>query len=352
MRIERVSAAAYKVPTATPEEDGTFDWDATTAVIVHVEAGGEVGAGWTYSGTAAVTVITDLLCDVLIGRDHREITALWEDMRRACRNVGIAGLVMQAISAVDIALWDLAGRCLGAPVHELLGDAGRPVDIYGSGGFTNLTPAQLTEQVDAWKAAGCRAMKIKIGRDDDRDLERINQVHRRAPGAALMVDANGAYTRGHARRMGHLLDELGVTWFEEPVSSDDVKGLALLRSALRCDVAAGEYVSDAYGAAALVGAVDCLQLDGTRCGGYTGFRAAAAVAGAHGLDVSAHCSPALHASLAAVGNLRNIEWFVDHARLEPMLWVGVPAAADGRVAPNAAPGHGLRLRPEAEEYRL
>lgn len=301
VRIDRVTATSYRVPTATPEQDGTLDWDATTAVVVHLAAGDDEGVGWTYSGTAAHTVISDLLTDVLVGRDPAGVTALWEDMRRACRNVGIRGLVMQAISAVDIALWDLAGRRAGRPVHKLFGADGAAVPIYRSGGFTNLTERQLADEIAERQAAGCQAMKIKIGRDDARDRERIEQVRGVAPGVELMVDANGAYTRGRAGRMGHLLDELGVVWFEEPVSSDDVEGLALLRAGLRCDVTAGEYVSDAYG---------------------------------------------------GVGNLRHVEWFVDHVRLEPMLWVGVPRAADGTVAPNAAPGHGLRLRPEAEEYRL
>jgi L-alanine-DL-glutamate epimerase-like enolase superfamily enzyme len=168
-----------------------------------------------------------------------------------------------------------------------------------------------------------------------------------------MVDANGGYRVGQARRVGHDLDELGVTWFEEPVSSDDPDGLALLRRTLRCDVAAGEYAADLYDAAALLPAVDCLQLDATRCGGYTGFLRGATLAAAHNLDVSAHCAPALHAPIAvAVPNLRHVEYFADHARLEPELFDGVARAEAGalHLVP-AALGHGLTVAAGAERHR-
>jgi L-alanine-DL-glutamate epimerase-like enolase superfamily enzyme len=165
-------------------------------------------------------------------------------------------------------------------------------------------------------------------------------------GVEVMVDANGGYDRGQARRMGAAFDDLGVTWFEEPVTSDDLDGLAAVRAAVRCDVAAGEYASNGYDAAALCPVVDCLQLDVTRCGGYTGWRAAAAVAAAAGLDVSAHCAPSLHLPItAAVPNLRHVEWFADHARLEPELVDGVPAVIDGALRlDRSAVGHGMRLR--------
>jgi L-alanine-DL-glutamate epimerase-like enolase superfamily enzyme len=277
-------------------------------------------------------------------------------MRRACRNIGLRGLVMQAISAVDVALWDLAAKAAGVPVSVLLGGSGQPVPVYGSGGFTNLADATLREQVHDWVALGCRSVKIKIGRDHERDLDRIAVVREAvvreaAPGVEVMVDANGAYSRGVARRMGRTLDELGVVWFEEPVSSDDLEGLRMLRDALDCDVAAGEYASDAYEAELLCGSLDCLQLDLTRCGGYTGFLRGAAVAAGRGLDVSGHCAPALHAPLGAVPNLRHVEYFADHARLESMLFDGVPPVVDGRLVPSDSSGHGMALSAEAERYR-
>jgi L-alanine-DL-glutamate epimerase-like enolase superfamily enzyme len=187
----------------------------------------------------------------------------------------------------------------------------------------------------------------------DRDLDRVHRLRELAgPHVQLMVDANGGYTLGQARRIGRVLDELGVIWFEEPVSSDDLDGLAELRATLGCDVTAGEYAADLYDVRGLLPAVDCLQLDATRCGGYTGFLRGAALAAAHNRDVSAHCAPSLHASVcAAVANLRHLEWFADHARLEPVLATGIPPAADGHVTTPPGPGHGMTLNPAAHQYR-
>jgi L-alanine-DL-glutamate epimerase-like enolase superfamily enzyme len=222
---------------------------------------------------------------------------------------------------------------------------------YGSGGFTSLSAAQLDVQVDDWLARGCQAVKIKIGENwgtnVDRDLARVRQVVRRiGRGVQMFVDANGAYNRALARAVGSALYELGVTWFEEPVTSDDPDGLAMLRHQLHCDVAAGEYISDAVDAAALIPAVDCLQLDVTRCGGYTGFLRLSALARRSGKDVSAHCAPSLTAPVAvAVPNLRHVEVFVDHERLEPDLVEGALRIEDGVLRPHDVPGHGYTLRP-------
>ncbi|MGH8962170.1 MAG: enolase C-terminal domain-like protein [Jatrophihabitantaceae bacterium] len=357
MLISAVEASVYSFPTPEPEADGTLEWDATTAVVAHVRAGEHTGLGWTYSTGAAAGVVAEHLSGAVTGRDSADVAACHESMRRACRNLGTRGLVMQAISAVDIALWDLKARTLDVPLPTLLGTVRDAVPIYGSGGFTTMSEEQLHAQVDEWLALGCRSMKIKIGESwgskIDHDLARVGRL-RRFAGAdvRLMVDANGGYTRGQARRVGHALDEVGVVWFEEPVSSDDVEGLAMLRDALHCDVTAGEYAADGYDAARLCPVVDCLQLDATRCGGYTGFMRGAAVAAVHNLDVSAHCAPALHAPVAAaVTNLRHIEYFADHARLEPLLVEGVPPVRDGMLIPDRAVGHGYTLHPEADRWQ-
>jgi len=354
--LDRFDVDVYRVPTPAPEADGTLSWDATIAVTVRAWAGGIAGLGWTYSAPAAGPVVRDQLASALLDRDAFEIADAHETMRRACRNLGTRGLVMQAISAVDIALWDLKARLLGVPLSSLLGGSIRPVPVYGSGGFTSMSDDELGRQIDDWKAAGCTAMKIKIGQDwgtsEDRDLERTRSFRAWAgPDVDLMVDANGGYRPGQARRVGEQLDEWGIVWFEEPVSSDDIAGLAGLRRVLRCDVAAGEYLADPDDVRRLVSAVDCLQLDVTRCGGYTGFLAGAAQAAAAHLDVSAHCAPALHAQLGgAVPRLRHLEWFADHARLEPELFDGVPTVSGGAVRPTAQIGHGMTISDRADAF--
>ncbi|ADP84518.1 enolase C-terminal domain-like protein [Pseudofrankia inefficax] len=358
-RLEGLTAAVYRFPTDRPEADGTLTWDATTAVAVTLRAGGRTGVGWTYGAPAAATVIADHLAEALHGLRVWDIAAGWSAMHRACRNIGTRGVTMMAISAVDVAWWDLKARMLGVPLTTLFGQCREAVPVYGSGGFTTLDDAQLAEQVAGWQAAGTTSLKIKIGEAGgtriDRDLARVARLRELAGDSAqLMVDANGGYTVGQARRVGGWLDDLGVTWFEEPVSSDDLAGLAAVRAAVRCDVAAGEYAADLYDVQALLPVVDCVQLDVTRCGGYTGWLRAAALAQARNLEVSAHCAPALHAPVAAaVPNLRHVEWFADHARLEPLLADGVPPVAAGalQLADRDA-GHGLTLAAGAERWRV
>lgn len=357
--VERLRSRVYVFPTAADSEsDGTLSWSSTTAVTVEVEAAGLVGLGWTYSAAAAADLIEGHLRPLVVGSDPNRVTGTWEAMLRAGRNLGRPGIVSAAVSAVDIALHDLRARLLDVPLTDLFGRARDAVPVYGSGGFTNLTDEELDAQVDGWLAAGCPAVKIKVGEDwgsrPERDLARTEQVRDRVGDSVeVMVDANGGYSAGQARRIGRDYDDLGVVWLEEPVSSDDLAGLALLRHTLRADVAAGEYADSARYCERMLtaGAVDCLQADVTRVGGYTGWLRCAAVAAAHGLQISGHCAPSLSAPVAAaVTNLRHVEWFIDHARLEPLLVQEVPPVVDGQLIPLAAAGHGMRLRPDADEY--
>jgi L-alanine-DL-glutamate epimerase-like enolase superfamily enzyme len=357
--ITRLETSVYRFPTPEPEADGTLQWDATIAVSVTLHAGEYTGLGWTYSSAAAATVVHDKLAGAVTGLDACDIASGWSAMHRACRNLGTRGLVMQAISAIDIAWWDLKAHVLDVPLTRLMGQCRAEVPVYGSGGFTTLDDGQLAAQVAGWQAAGCTAMKIKIGEAwgarTERDLSRVRRLRDLAgPDVALMVDANGAFSTGLARRVGAELDTIGVTWFEEPVSSDNTTGLANLKNALNCDVAAGEYAADLDEIGQLIPVVDCLQLDATRCGGYTGWLRGATLAQAHHLDVSGHCAPALHAPVAAaVPNLRHLEWFADHARLEPLLVERAPEPHHGAVRPNTdLPGHGMQISRHADRWRV
>jgi L-alanine-DL-glutamate epimerase-like enolase superfamily enzyme len=359
VRIERVTTAAYTFPTPEVEADGTLSWQAVTAVAVTLEAGGRSGLGWTYSSPAACAVVQHHLASTVHDRDAFDVAGGWGAMHRACRNLGTKGLVMQAISAVDIAWWDLKARLLDVALVDLFGRTRDEVPIYGSGGFTTMNDRELEQQVGWWQSVGCGAMKIKIGESwgtrTERDLARVERLRELAGShVELMVDANGGYRVKQARRVGHRLDDLGVVWFEEPVSSDDPVGLQRLRDELRCDVTAGEYAADVFDTAGLMNSVDCLQLDATRCGGYTGWRRCAAIASAHNLDVSAHCAPALHAPIAAaLPHLRHIEWFADHVRVEEELVDGVPQARDGALWPDPhRAGHGMTLSGRAADRRV
>ena len=361
-RIDAVECRCYTVPTDQPEADGTLSWSETSVVVVTARSGDTTGLGWTYASEACCPVVDDKLSRAVVGRDAMAVGAAYEAMVRACRNLGRPGLAGEAISAVDVALWDLKARLLDLDLATLLGRHRDRVPFYGSGGFTTYDDVTTRHQVEDWVGRlGCRSIKIKIGEDwgrrTDRDAERVALCRATAgDGVELMVDANGAYRRKQAVRVGQRLwSESGVVWFEEPVSSDDLAGLGEVRDLVSADVTAGEYGYTASYFAGMVtaGAVDCLQVDATRCGGFTGWLAAAALADAHNLDVSAHCAPNLHAPVAAaVPNLRHVEYFHDHARLDPMLFDGLPATAGGELLLGSGPGHGMVLKEgDAERYR-
>lgn len=358
--LERVSAAAYEIPTDAPEADGTLEWDSTVLVLVRVEAGGETGLGYTYSDASIVALIARKLESLIVGRSALDIgganVALW----RSIRNLGRSGLVATAISAVDTALWDVKAKLLGVSAAALLGCRRNAVPIYGSGGFTCYADARLREQLAGWvQNDGCRRVKMKIGSDPARDPQRVAGARDAIGDAGLFVDANGAFAAKHALALAERIAEHDVTWFEEPVSSDDIDGLALMRARAPAgmDIAAGEYGYNLDDFRRLLAqpSVDVLQADATRCGGISGFLQVAALCEAEHLDLSPHCAPALHLPVAcAVPRLRHLEWFHDHVRVEQMLFDGAPTPRDGEIAPDLSrPGLGLVFKErDAERYRI
>lgn len=362
MKLHRPAVSVYTVPTDAPEADGTLAWDSTTMVIAQVSAGEATGLGWTYGSAAVADFVRGHLAPLVEGRDALDIPATHDAMCRSVRNAGRPGIAACAISAVDIALWDLKARLLGLPLARLLGVCRERVPVYGSGGFTSYHDTHMAAQLNGWvHGQHIPRVKIKIGgnwgREVTRDLSRVHAARQViGPESELYVDANGAYTRKQAIRVGHALAEQGVGWFEEPVSSDDLTGLRLVRDALVCDVAAGEYGYDLPYFARMItaGAVDCLQADATRCGGLTEFLRAAALAHAHGLEISAHCAPHVHAAAAAsIPNVRHLEWFHDHVRIEDMFFDGALDPTGGMVQPLTGIGHGLELRTDdVAKYRV
>ena len=347
--IERLDVAAHTIPTDEPESDGTLEWDSTTIVVVEARAGDHVGLGYTYTHDAAARLIEDKLAPLVRGRDLDDIPALWADLGAQLRNIGRPGIGFMALSAVDIALWDLKARLHEVPLVELLGARREEAAIYGSGGFTSYSLERLQSQLAGWVEAGIPRVKIKVGRAPQDDPRRLD-VAREAIGAQteLYVDANGAFDHEDALSWAQrYARDWGVTWFEEPVSSADLEGLRLVRQRApeRLDIAAGEYgfVPADFRNLLEAEAVDCLQVDVTRCGGYTGFLRAAELADHFGIDVSAHCAPQASAHVCcAVSRFRHIEYFHDHVRVERMLFDGVLVPENGALHPDRArSGHGL-----------
>ncbi|MFC3607885.1 enolase C-terminal domain-like protein [Stutzerimonas tarimensis] len=352
--VTAVRASAYRIPTDQPEADGTLAWNATTLVVVEVDAGGHTGLGYTYADAALLPLIDRTLRGVIEGGDVMSPSRTSEGLWHAVRNLGRSGLAACAISAIDTALWDLKARVLGLSLAALLGPLRDRVPVYGSGGFTAYDDGRLREQLGGWaEQDGCRWVKMKIGGEPSRELARIEDVLEAIGEATLFVDANGAYSSRQAIALATQMADLEIGWFEEPVSSDDLQGLLRVRTALDAagtpmDVAAGEYAYtlDDFRHLLQAGAVDVLQADLTRCGGVTGFMQAAALCESFHVGLSAHCAPALHLPVAcAAPRLLHQEWFHDHARIEALLFDGAPRLQQGHITPDLdAPGHGLQFR--------
>jgi L-alanine-DL-glutamate epimerase-like enolase superfamily enzyme len=358
--VEQLSAAAYSVPTDAPEADGTLAWDSTTIVVVETRAAGETGLGYTYGDPACAGIVQHVLAGLVAGRDAMDIPGAWQVMARSVRNLGRPGVGMMAISAVDAALWDLKARILGVPLVKLLGCVRDAVPAYGSGGFTSYSDERLAEQLAGWVESGMSRVKMKVGSQPERDPDRVAAA-RAAIGddAELFVDANGACSRKQALDLAERVAAQGVTWFEEPVSSEDLEGLRLLvdRVPAGMAVAAGEYGDDlAYFRRMLdAGAVDVLQADATRCGGISRFLDVGALCAARSMQLSAHTAPSLHTHVCcALAPVIHVEHFHDHARVEGLLFDGAATPVDGCLRPALdAPGTGLRLRrPDADRYRV
>jgi L-alanine-DL-glutamate epimerase-like enolase superfamily enzyme len=356
--IAGVRAAAYRIPTDGPESDGTLAWEQTTIVVAEVEGAGERGLGYTYGDASVAGLVDGVLGEAVGGIGVLDTGAAHAAAAAALRNSGRTGPGALALSALDIALHDLRARVLGVPLWRLLGAVRDRVRIYGSGGFTSYGDARLADQLGDWAAAGIPRVKMKVGREPDRDAHRLD-VARGAigDGVQLMVDANGAYDRKQALLWADRFADRGVTWLEEPVSSDDVEGMALVRDRAPAglEIAAGEYVWREADALALIGAVDVLQVDVTRCGGITTTLRIDALARARSMPTSIHCAPAVAAHAgAAMATLRHVEYFHDHVRVERLLFDGVPEVGPGGVLVPSGdrPGLGIELRhADAEAHR-
>jgi L-alanine-DL-glutamate epimerase-like enolase superfamily enzyme len=357
--VQELEVQAFTIPTDGPEADGTLAWDSTTIVVVHAYGSGEWGLGYTYADVATATLIESKLASVVEGADAMDPQAAWTAMVGAIRNLGRPGISSMAIAAVDVALWDLKARLLRLPLCKLLGMARDRVPIYGSGGFTSYSLGRLQEQLGGWVQQGIPRVKLKVGSVPGDDPGRVRAVREAiGPNAELFVDANGAYERKQAISLAERFrEDACVSWFEEPVSSDDLEGLRLVRDGAPAGmaIAAGEYGYDLpyFERMLEAGAVDVLQADITRCGGVTELLRVDALCRARSMPISLHCGPAihLHAGLA-LEQLVHLEYFHDHVRIEGLLFEGVSRPRGGALYPDLdRPGIGLALkRAEASRY--
>ncbi len=360
IRIKDVKVSAYKIPTATPEADGTTEWNSTTLVLVEIIAADKTGIGYTYANEATAIVIDKVLKKIVADANALDIPSLNAKMIAAIRNDGQVGIAMMAVSAVDNALWDLKAKIFDVPLCNLLGKAKDSMLIYGSGGFTSYNKKQLHQQLSGWVDEGIQNVKMKIGTDASKDVERVKEA-RDAIGknAKLFVDANGAYTVKQAIEKSYQFAEYNISWFEEPVTSDNLEGLQFVREHVPSEVniAAGEYGYNLpyFFHMLKANAVDVLQADATRCGGITNFLKTGALAEAQQILFSSHCAPALHLHAAiSLSDFYIAEYFYDHARIENMLFEGVMQPKNGCIYPDITrSGIGVEFKySDAERYKV
>ena len=360
IRIKDVKVSAYKIPTATPEADGTTEWNSTTLVLVEIIAADKTGIGYTYANEATAIVIDQVLKKIVNDANALDIPSLNAKMIAAIRNDGQVGIAMMAVSAVDNALWDLKAKIFDVPLCNLLGKAKDSMLIYGSGGFTSYNKKQLQQQLSGWVDEGIQNVKMKIGTDASKDVERVKEA-RDAIGknAKLFVDANGAYTVKQAIEKSYQFAEYNISWFEEPVTSDNLEGLQFVREHVPSEVniAAGEYGYNLpyFFHMLKASAVDVLQADATRCGGITNFLKTGALAEAQQILFSSHCAPALHLHAAiSLNDFYIAEYFYDHARIENMLFEGVMQPKKGCIYPDITrSGIGLEFKySDAKKYKI
>ncbi|WP_131736041.1 mandelate racemase/muconate lactonizing enzyme family protein [Actinomadura roseirufa] len=366
MKITRVRARAVAVPVGRLTQMATRTMRERHYVLVEVEAGGGSGVGYAYAGTSGgpllVEAVKDLAGPVLEGAEAEDVQGLWELMYQESLLAGRRGAVLRAISAVDIALWDLRAKECGVPLAVLLGGSvRRPVPAYASGGYYRPDDGPYAQavarEIEANRAAGFTDHKIKVGRlPVAEDAARVRAAAE-VIGAEgrLALDANNAYRDAAealraARAFERAAGEAGLWWFEEPLSPDDIAGHAELARVLETPVATGEIHQTRHEFRALIEhrAADLLQPDAGVLGGVTEYLRVANAASTFGLQVAPHWHANLHAHLAAATpNTLAVEHFAadkDIYNFERLLTPETRLrAADGAVHLGDGPGLGIEF---------
>jgi L-alanine-DL-glutamate epimerase-like enolase superfamily enzyme len=358
VRIESVSSRLYRLPPTVRWEDSTHHVSALEYVVTDVETdSGLAGTGISYTtgvgGTAIVALVDDYCARMLAGEDPLAIGRHWETLGKQLRRSG-TGLAQLALSAVDTALWDLAGKEAGMPLHRLLGGRRDAVPAYGSGIDLFLDEDALLAHVEELLVFGFDWIKIKVGKEDPaEDAARVAAVRRLiGPRRRLCVDANQAWELPDAVRRASALAGAGadLAWLEEPLHPEDVDGHASLRARTPLPIAIGEsvYTDSGFLAYLRAGAVDVVQPDLCRVGGFTGFVRIAHLAAAHHLPVAPHYVAELTlAALCAIPNGLVLEW-VRGGTLGELGVLAEPMRLEHGVAhASAAPGHGVVLDRDA-----
>ena len=360
MKINEVTPAVYSLPYEKPISNGKYTYTASTEVVVKVGTDeGITGIGWAGGGSIVAETVKELE-PYVVGEDPFNVERIWDKMYLP-KVFGRKGLTTRAISAVDIAIWDVIGKAVDKPIYQLLGGYRDSVPAYIAGGYYEEGKGTdgLRREMETNLELGARAVKMKVGavslREDEKRVKTVRDVV--GDDVDLLVDANNAYNTYQAVQMAHRLEDYEVYWFEEPVSPDNISGSAEVAASSDVPIATGENEYTHWGFRDLIEAraADILNADAQVLGGITEFRKVAALASAYEIPVAPHGSQEIHVHLvAAIPNGLIVEFYEKNTNaLDGIMFHESLELVDGMVSPPDRPGLGVELNEKAlEPYRI
>ena len=352
-KIASAKVTLLKLPfEEQPQLSANFTRDREVLVLEIETAGGLVGMGYQLflrDGFRTVkAALEEQYLPPIIGRDATEVEGLWSEAFRGSIADGRMGANLYAISAIDVALWDIVGQAAGLPLHRLWGNVRTEVPAYGSGCWRGMGGEGMAQKGARFVSQGFKAIKMQVGHiwGDAQDIENVALMRDTVgSGIDIMVDANMAYTADHAIIMGYKMEEYGIYWLEEPVIPPDFAGYRRIAKALtRTRVVGGESHFTRYDMQQFFEDPCCpiLQPDVVR-GGLTELRKISVIADTWGLKIAPHLYPELMIHLCA--SIPNAEILEDMGLMDGM-FVDAPAPVNGMITAPERPGHGLQIKPE------
>jgi L-alanine-DL-glutamate epimerase-like enolase superfamily enzyme len=354
-KIAKVDVHLVSLPVPGGFADATRKVETIGYAIVRVTTDtGLEGIGLTYhevGGEATKSLILNNIAPRLQGRDPLETEVIWEELFHYLRGVGRKGLTFAAISAIDIALWDLKGKIVGLPLYKLLGGARTTIPVYASGGWTSFSDEALVEEMRQFVAQGYSMVKFKVGveggKNPRRDAQRVRKVRDAlGPDIKLLLDANNCWDAATAVQFANTIRECDIFLLEEPVLADDIPGLARFKRGTDIPLATGEHEYTKYGVRDLIlaEAADIVQADGTRAGGYTEMLKIAALTQAWNLKFAPHAMENMHIHLvSAAPNALFLERLQIFEEITARVFKNAPLPVAGFMEIPDLPGLGLEL---------
>ncbi|MBB2891896.1 L-alanine-DL-glutamate epimerase-like enolase superfamily enzyme [Flexivirga oryzae] len=361
MKITKATVEYYEWSRPRPISNGLHTYDNVTHGVVRVYTDADVVGIGISAGRMGERQFLEMFCERVVGLDPLMSEHVWSTLR-VPKLYGRRGLETRAMSAIDLALWDIKAKVAGMPLYSLLGGFRTRIPAYVAGGYyaEGKSVDDLAEEMSSYVATGACAVKMKVGAVPlKEDVERVKAVRAAiGPDVRLLVDANCAYTYYDAIQFARRIEEYDIFWFEEPVDSDDYEGMRKIANASPITLAAGENEYGKFGFRDLIAtqAIGVLQPDVRYTGGVTEFMKIAAIAQSHGLDVCPHGDQQTHLNLlAAIPNALMVEYYP--REFDPMwgkIYRDTPEInSDGTVTAPSVPGNGCEPNDrELKKFRI